>query len=107
MELIRETAPFLVGLILPPAFMMAFRPQWSSTLRFAVIVLCALVLGAFTSFLAGELAAGLVDPDSVIAILIDTSLVFTGTQVAYRLVWKPLLGARFQRATAPAGQSRM
>ncbi|HEV8191307.1 MAG TPA: hypothetical protein VGP82_07455 [Ktedonobacterales bacterium] len=64
-------------------------------------------LGAFTRFLAGELIAGLLDPGSAIAVLIDTSLVFSGTQVAYRFVWKPLLGGHFQRAAAPAGQSRM
>ncbi len=105
-EMIRETAPFLVGILLSPALMIALRPQWSSTLRFAVTFLCALVIGVLTSWLAGELIAGPFDPDSWIAIMIDTSLVMTGSQLAYRFVWKPLLGARFHRAVAPAGQTR-
>jgi hypothetical protein len=44
MELISEAAPFLVGLILPPAFMMGLRPQWLRTVRFTAIILCTLVL---------------------------------------------------------------
>lgn len=106
-DMIRELAPFGVGILLSPALMILFRPQWSTMLRFTLTALCALVIGAFTSWLAGELIAGLLDPDSLIAIVIDTSLVMTGSQLAYRFVWKPLLGARFQRAVAPAGQSRM
>jgi len=106
-DMIRELAPFLVGILLSPALMILLRPQWSSMLRFTVTFLCALVIGAFTSFLAGELVAGPLDPDFWIAIVIDTSLVMTGSQLAYRFVWKPLLGARFHRAVAPAGQSRM
>jgi len=35
-------------------------------------------------------------PDALIAVMIDTSLVFTGSQVAYRLAWRPLLLARLQ-----------
>ncbi len=106
-DMIRELAPFLVGILLSPALMIVLRPKWSSIVRFTVTFLCALVIGAFTSWLAGELVAGPFDPDSWIAITIDTSLVMTGSQLAYRFVWKPLLGARFHRAAVPAGQSRI
>ena len=88
-DLLRETAPFLVGLLLPPLVMLAMRPGWSGRAKFLAAFLPALVLGICTSALAGELLAGM--PDGLIAIMIDTSLVFTGSQLAYRLAWKPLL----------------
>jgi hypothetical protein len=47
----------------------------------------AIVVGLCVSFFAGEWAGEL--PDAVMAIIIDTSLAYTGSQLAYRLVWKP------------------
>lgn len=99
MDLLRETAPFLVGMIVPPILMLAIRPGWSGQLKFLAAFLPALILGFCTSALAGELASGM--PDGLIAVIIDTSLVFTGSQLAYRLFWKPTLEARLQRAGAP------
>jgi hypothetical protein len=49
----------------------------------------ALVLGFCTSLLAGELVGGI--PDGLMAVIIDTSLVYTGSQLAYRIFWKPVL----------------
>lgn len=95
-DALRETAPFLVGLLLPPVVMLAMRPDWSGRARFLADLLPALVLGICTSALAGELLAGM--PDGLIAVLIDTSLVFTGSQLAYRLAWKPLLETRLSRS---------
>ncbi|HLX56320.1 MAG TPA: hypothetical protein VKR83_04780 [Ktedonobacteraceae bacterium] len=100
-DLLRETAPFLIGLLVPPLVMMAMRPGWSGQAKFLAAFLPALVLGFCTSYLAGELLAGM--PDGLIAVMIDTALVFTGSQLAYRLFWKPVLEPRLQRmmGTAP------
>jgi hypothetical protein len=91
-DALRETAPFLVGLIVPPILMLARSTSWPSQVRFVVVVLVALVLGFLTSALVGELAAG--PPDSLISVLIDSSLALTGSQVAYRFAWRPLLERR-------------
>lgn len=98
-DLLRETAPFLVGMILPPIIMLAIRPNRSGQFKFLAAFLPALVLGFCTSALAGELATGM--PGGLIAVIIDTSLVYTGSQLAYRLLWKPTLEARIQRLIAP------
>ncbi len=95
MDLLRETAPFLLGMIVPPIIMLVIRPGWSGQSKFLAAFLPALVLGCLTSALAGELTAGM--PDGLIAIIIDTSLVYTGSQLAYRLLWKPTLEARIQQ----------
>lgn len=96
METLREGAPFLVGMIVPPVAMIAIRAGWSGAAKFGLTFGTAFVLGIATSFFAGELLAGL--PAGLIAVLIDTSLVYTGSQLAYRLFWKPTL--------EPRGQSR-
>lgn len=101
--MLREFAPFLIGLILPPMVMLALRNSWSGGRKFALAFAPALVLGFCTSLLAGELAGGI--PEGVAAIIIDTSLVFTGSQLAYRLFWKRTLEARLvQRDVIPAPQ---
>src|SRR6202140_2008432 len=97
MDVLRETAPFLVGMLVPPLVMLVTRPNWSSDLRFLAAFLPALVLGFCTSYLAGELLAGM--PDGLIAVIIDTSLVFTGGQLPYSFIWKPLLESRIARLT--------
>lgn len=94
MDLLRETAPFLVGMFVPPIFMLAIRPHWSGQIKFLAIFLPALVLGFCTSAIAGELTGGV--PDGIISVIIDTSLVFTGSQLAYRLLWKQALETRLQ-----------
>lgn len=92
MELMRELAPLMIGVILPPIVMLAIRASWSGARKFGVSIVPAVILGFFTSLFAGELAAPV--PDGLVAILIDTALVYLGSQVAYRLVWKSLLEAR-------------
>ena len=98
MDLLRETAPFLIGMLVPPLVMLVTRPGWSGQARFLAAFLPALVLGFCTSYLAGELLAGM--PDGLIAVIIDTSLVFTGGQLTYRCIWKPLLESRITRLTS-------
>jgi hypothetical protein len=104
MDLLRETAPFLVGMLVPPLIVLAMRPNWSGQIKFLVSFLPALVLGFCTSVLAGELTAGM--PDALIAVIIDTSLVYTGSQLAYRLFWKPILASR-QEQTATTTLERV
>lgn len=99
MDVLRETAPFLIGMIVPPIIMLIIRPGWSGQSKFLSAFLPALVLGFLTSALAGELAAGM--PDGLIAVIIDTSLVYTGSQLAYRLFWKPTLEVRIQHMHIP------
>jgi hypothetical protein len=99
MDLLRETAPFLVGMILPPIIMLVIRPGWSGQSKFLAAFLPALVLGCLTSALAGELTTGM--PDGLIAVIIDTSLIYTGSQLAYRLFWRPALEARIQHMHSP------
>jgi len=96
MDLLHETAPFLVGMIVSPILMLLIRPQWSGQRKFLATFLPALILGFCTSTLASELTAGL--PDGLIAVIIDTSLVYTGSQLAYWLLWKPVLGERLQHS---------
>lgn len=106
-DLLRETAPFLIGLLLPPLVMLAARPEWTGGTKFAATFFPAFALGICTSALAGELLAGI--PDGLIAVLIDTSLVFIGSQLAYRLFWKPVLEPRPSRPshTSPTEMERV
>jgi len=99
MDLLRETAPFLVGMIVPPIILLLIRPAWSGQAKFLAAFIPALVLGFCTSALAGELTGSIAD--ALIAVIIDTSLVYTGSQLAYRLFWKKTLESRVQRIPAP------
>lgn len=90
MEFLREVAPFLIGIIaVPPLALLATRQSWSGIAKFAGVFVVALILGAATSYLAGELAVGL--PDGLLAVMIDTSLVYTGSQLSWKLLWKPIM----------------
>jgi|SRR5579864_5752729 len=104
-DALRETAPFLIGLLVPPLVMLATRPGWSGRAKFLAAFLPALVLGFCTSALAGELLVGM--PDGLISVLIDTSLVFAGSQLAYRLAWKPLLEPRLANMTTRSEMERV
>jgi hypothetical protein len=105
MEMLREAAPFLIGVILPPMVMLAVRANWSGGRKFAAAFAPALLLGVCTSVLAGEWAGGL--PEGLMAVIIDTSLVYTGSQLAYRLFWKPALEARLQRGDVSLAPQRL
>ena len=96
MDLLREVAPFLAGMLVPPIITLALGSNHSGQFKFIVSFLPALILGFCTSALAGELTAGM--PDGLIAVIIDTSLVYTGSQLAYRLFWKPALAGRQRRS---------
>jgi hypothetical protein len=102
MEMLREVAPLLIGLVLPPIVMLALRADWPGARKFTVALLPALALGVATSAFAGELAAGW--PDGAVAVMIDTALVFTGAQLAYRFFWKAALEARLVRGVRVSEQ---
>jgi hypothetical protein len=87
MQLFREAIAFLIGILLPGAVLLTSRLAGLSRHQMAVSFAVAIVVGLCVSFFAGEWAGGL--PDAVMAIIIDTSLAYTGSQLAYRREWKP------------------
>jgi hypothetical protein len=94
MELLREAAPFIVGLLIPPVLFLVIPRRWRRSSKFWTVFGSALLLGGIISFLAGELFGDF--PESAMAIVIDTSLVYTASQLAYRLFWKGILESRLQ-----------
>jgi predicted membrane channel-forming protein YqfA (hemolysin III family) len=100
MEVLREIVPFFVGLVLPPVIMLLSRffplKQVNAPLSFVLSIL----VGCCVSFFAGELVGDL--PEVLMSIIIDTSLVYTGSQVTYHLLWKPLLSHRLSPQSTKA-----
>jgi hypothetical protein len=78
--------------------MLLSRISYLGRVKTLVSFVLAVLIGGTVSFLAGELAGSV--PEGLIAIIIDTSLVYTGSQAAYHLWWKPLLASRFSQAQA-------
>ncbi len=104
METLREIIPFFIGLVLPPVMMLLSLSLRLKRVNALLSFVLALLIGACVSFFAGELAGDL--PEALMAVIIDTSLVYTGSQAAYYLVWKPLLAHRLASASIRA-QSRL
>jgi hypothetical protein len=98
METLREIVPFLIGLVLPVVMMLLSRAFHLKRLNTPLSFVLALLVGGCVSFFAGELAGDL--PEALMAIIIDTSLVYTGSQAAYYLLWKPLLAHRLSSESA-------
>ncbi len=96
MEMVREAVPFLVGMVLPPFLMLLIHPAWSKMGKFVASFVPALLIGGTISVLAGEVI-GVDLPEAFVAIVIDTSLVYTGSQLAYRLAWRGLLEERLHQ----------
>lgn len=95
MEVIKEAVPFLVGLMVPPFLMLFINSAWSQLSKFVATIIPSLVIGGTISVLVGEVI-GADLPEAFVAIIIDTSLVYTGSQVAYHLAWKGLLKERLE-----------
>lgn len=88
-ELLREIMPFGVGVMfVSPILVFVIRREWTESLKWAVTCLASVLIGASISFITGELAGEL--PEAITAIIIDTSLVYTGSQLAYWLVWRAI-----------------
>jgi hypothetical protein len=105
METLREIVPFLIGLVLPPVMMLLSRVLPLRRLNIPLSFVLAILVGCCVSFFAGELAGDL--PEGLMALVIDTSLVYTGSQAAYHLLWKPLLAHRIAPQPAKALPQRM
>ncbi|MDZ4718817.1 MAG: hypothetical protein SH847_10240 [Roseiflexaceae bacterium] len=95
MEVLREMAPFAVGLVLPPVLFVIIPRNWQGALRFWAVYASALILGVLISFFMGELLVDL--PEAIVAIVLDSSLVFAASQVGYRLFWKGLIESRLAK----------
>lgn len=89
MDVLREIAPFFVGLVLPPVIMLLSRFLRLKRANLLFSFVLSILVGCCVSFLAGELVGDL--PEVLMSIIIDTSLVYTGSQATYHLLWKPLL----------------
>ena len=98
MEVIKEVIPFAIGLAVPLPLRALMRPGWSSQLRIVVSLLAALACGVVIAATMGELGGDL--PEALVSILIDASMVYTASQLAQRLFWKPMLqpGASARKA---------
>lgn len=89
MEMLREAAPFLIGMMLPLLTMFLIRIMRLNHFKVFTSFVAALVVGCCVSLVAGELTSSL--SESVMAVIIDTSLVYTGSQLTHHLFWKPIL----------------
>jgi hypothetical protein len=89
MEVLREIVPFFVGLILPPVIMLLSRFLHLRSMNVPFSFFVSILVGCCVSFFAGELSGAV--PEALMSIIIDTSLVYTGSQATYYLLWKPLL----------------
>ncbi len=98
-ELMNEIIPFGVGIIaLSPILMFIMRPSWPRPIRSVVTLFASLIVGVAMSFIMGELFGEI--EQALTAIIIDTSLVYTGSQVAYWLVWREIQHKRAENAQA-------
>lgn len=95
MEILHESIPFLLGLLLSPLTIVlrAIRPLAA---RLGISLLPAILVGASVSFLNGELTVGM--PEGLFAVAADTMLVCGGALIAYRFAVRPLL----ERGSLPA-----
>jgi hypothetical protein len=100
METLREIVPFFIGLVLPPVMMLLSRVLRLKRVSIPLSFVLSILVGCCVSFFAGELAGDL--PEALMAIIIDTSLVYTGSQAAYYLLWKPLLAPLLSPQSAKA-----
>lgn len=98
MEVIRELLPFILGMvIIPPIFILLLPKRWSNRTKFIVIFALCVVVGFIGSALVGEQTVGGLE-ERAMALIFDTSTVYTGSQLAYWLFWKYILENRFRPA---------
>jgi uncharacterized membrane protein len=95
MELFNEALPFLIGLVLPLLIIVLQYLLRLERFKIPLTFVAALIVGSCVSLFMGELARGV--GDGAMAVIIDTSLVYTGSQLTYYLIWKPLLETRLSR----------
>ena len=106
MEMLREVAPVLVGLMLSPALMLLMQPAWRLMAKVVAFLGPVIAVGATISLMAGELT-GTPFPEPLFAVALDSLLVGVGAVVAYRFVWKRVLETRLeQRRLAPVPEEK-
>ena len=103
MELFHEALPFLIGLVLPLLTIVLLFLLRLERFQLPVAFVAALIVGSCVSLFSGELAQGF--GDGMMAVIIDTSLVYTGSQLTYYLIWKPLLESRLSKPDHHKGWS--
>ena len=95
-QLPQRFTPFILGiLIVPPLYILAFPKRWSNRFKFIAIFIMCMVVGFIGSALVGEQAGGL--KERFMALIFDTSTVYTGSQIAYWFFWKAVLETRIQK----------
>ena len=96
MEFVRELLPFFLGMIITPLLMLLVIPQkWSERIKFLAVLVISLIVGLVGSTIVGEQFGEL--PDRIVALIIDSSTAYAGSQIAYWLFWKPVLEPRLRR----------
>src|SRR5947209_2296403 len=103
MEILRESAPFLIGMILPVVTLVLVHLMRLDRFKVLASFVIALIVGGCVSWFAGELAGS--PQDGIMAIIIDTSLVYTGSQLTHHLLWKPVLEERLARKGVASARS--
>ena len=100
MEVVRELLPFILGMvIIPPVYILLFPKNWSNRTKFIAIFALSVVVGFIGSAIVGEqTVVGL--EERLMALVFDTSTVYTGSQLAYWLFWKYVLENRVRPANA-------
>jgi hypothetical protein len=82
----------------PPIYIVLFPKNWSNRLKFFVIFILCVVVGFVGSAMVGEQIGGL--EERAMALIFDTSTVYTGSQIAYWFFWKSVLENRLRKAQA-------
>ena len=89
METIRELIPFVLGaLVVPLITRLSPINKTKSLVQLAIVLLVSAVVGFLGSALVGEQIASNMLPERVVALVIDTSLAYTGAQIADVIFWK-------------------
>ena len=98
MEFVRELLPFILGMMITPPLVLLVLPQkWSGRIKFIVIFVLSIIVGLIASTIVGEQFGELAD--RLVALIIDSSTAYAGSQIAYWLFWKPVLEPRLRRRT--------
>lgn len=99
MEFIKEILPFLLGVIfIPPVVMLILPKNWSGRTKFIAIFVVAVVVGLIGSTIVGEQFGEL--EERVVALVLDSSTAYAGSQIGYWLFWKPVLEPRLNRTAS-------
>ena len=95
MEAIRELIPFILGAMITPVILRLIRASnRSSVAQLAITLVLSAGVGYVGSLVVGEQQPVIDLPERVVALVIDTSLAFTGAQIVDQVIWKRGLAQR-------------